>query len=94
MRIIFSNLPKQQRQRNNVAGALNKIRNFRNRVYHYEPICWNFNATNTNYKAIIQVINWFDNDYANWTITFCDFQTTLTCQTQKLNGLGVKKVTL
>lgn len=94
LRIIFSNLPKQHRQRNNVAGALNKIRNFRNRVYHYEPICWNFNATNTNYNTILQVIHWFDSEYANWTTDFCDFKTTITKQTQKLNDLGVKKVTL
>lgn len=94
LRTIFSNMPKNQRQRNNVAGALNKIRNFRNRIYHYEPICWDFNATNNNYNNIAKTIQWLDVDYLNWTMQFCNFKTTLTNHTQKLNYLGIKKVTI
>lgn len=94
LRTIFLNMPKDQRQRNNVAGALNKVRNFRNRVYHYEPICWEFNATNNNFNNILQVMDWLDNEYLNWTNNHCDFKKVITDQTTKLNELGVKKVTL
>ncbi len=92
LRTIFANMPKTERQRNNVAGTLNKVRNFRNRVYHYEPICWDFNATNTNYNNITKAIQWFDADYLNWTIQFCDFNNSIKYHTTKLNELGVKKV--
>ncbi|MBY0244634.1 MAG: hypothetical protein K2Q03_04170 [Sphingobacteriaceae bacterium] len=92
LRTIFANMPKSERQRNNVAGTLNKVRNFRNRVYHYEPICWDFNATNNNYNNITKAIQWFDADYLNWTIQFCDFNKNIKLHTTKLNELGVKKV--
>ncbi|MFV8339548.1 hypothetical protein ACNQGL_09770 [Flavobacterium sp. LB3P21] len=92
LRTIFANMPKQERQRNNVAGILNKVRNFRNRVYHYEPICWDFNATNNNYNNITKAIQWFDADYLEWTIQFCDFNKNIKYHTTKLNELGVKKV--
>lgn len=92
LRTVFSNMPKQERQRNNVAGILNKIRNFRNRVYHYEPICWDFNATNNNYNNILKAIQWFDADYLKWTIQFCDFNKNIKYQTAKLNEFGIKKI--
>lgn len=94
MRTLFANMPKEDRQRNNVAGALNKVRNFRNRVYHYEPICWDFNATNNNYKNITRVMNWFDSDYLEWSYQFCDFNKTISYHTTKLKDLGVKKVAI
>lgn len=92
LRTIFQNMPKKERQRNNVAGALNKVRNFRNRVYHYEPICWDFNATNNNYTNIITVMNWLDTGYQNWSAHCCDFPKVIEKQTQKLNALGIKKI--
>lgn len=93
LRIIFQNMPKNERQRNNVAGALNKVRNFRNRVYHYEPICWDFKATNNNYSNIIDVIQWLDTEFQNWSANNCDFPFVIKNQTIKLNELGIKKVT-
>jgi hypothetical protein len=92
LRTVFANIPKQERQRKNVAGILNKVRNFRNRVYHYEPICWDFNATKNNYNNITKAIQWFDADYLKWTIQFCDFNKNINYHTTKLNELGVKKI--
>lgn len=94
LRLVFYNMPKNIRQRNNVAGALNKVRNFRNRVYHYEPICWDFNATNNNHSNIVQVIDWLDADYLVWSNQFCDFPAVIHAQTAKLNNLGIKKIAL
>ena len=41
LRKAFPYLEKQRRQRNNVSAPINKIRDFRNRVFHHEPISWN-----------------------------------------------------
>lgn len=67
---IFSNLPKHIK-RNNIYNKLNSIRVFRNRIYHYEPICF-INSTfdvkhlKNIYSEIIELIQWFDNDLFEW----------------------------
>jgi hypothetical protein len=38
LRLIFKNLPKNQKKREYIASVLNTIRLLRNRIYHYEPI--------------------------------------------------------
>ncbi|NJD22549.1 MAG: hypothetical protein FIA82_07745 [Melioribacter sp.] len=73
---IFPNLPSHIK-RNNVYDKLNRIRYFRNRVYHYEPICFNdgnFELTRTEniYKEILEILDWFDKDLVEW-ITPIDF---------------------
>lgn len=50
LRLCFKQIPKNQRQRHVVSSNLNKIRVLRNRIYHYEPICWNLSALNDNYQ--------------------------------------------
>ena len=50
---------------------MNKIREFRNRINHNEPICFNgnnidFNYVEDVYNSIIQIINWIDPELINW----------------------------
>jgi hypothetical protein len=69
---IFSNKPKHV-NRNVLSKKLNKIREFRNRVYHNEPVC--FNGTNIDFTEAIEVKNeiydlltWIDTDLATYVI--------------------------
>lgn len=66
LRLCFKQIPKNQRQRHVVSSNLNKIRTLRNRVYHYEPICWNLNALENNYNQIITTLGWINNDLVTW----------------------------
>jgi len=63
---IFTKRPRTIR-RNNIYDKLQNIRAFRNRVYHYEPICFsgsNFDLTETKevYQDIKKVLSWFNSD--------------------------------
>jgi len=42
LRRAFPYLQKIDRQRHKVSAPLNNFRNIRNRIFHNEPICWNF----------------------------------------------------
>lgn len=66
LRLCFKQMPKNQRQRHVVSSNLNKIRVLRNRVYHYEPICWNLDALENNYQRIITTLGWIDKDLLKW----------------------------
>ncbi len=61
---IFTALPPNT-NRNNIFGKLTKIRKFRNRIYHYEPICFSssqidFKETVEVYQHLIQLFTWLD----------------------------------
>ncbi|HAK75530.1 MAG TPA: hypothetical protein DCM71_01130 [Runella sp.] len=61
---IFSNIPKGY-GRKDINNALTKIRRFRNRINHNEPICFagnsiNFTLTIEIYDSIIDVLSWID----------------------------------
>ncbi|MBB6004010.1 hypothetical protein [Arcicella rosea] len=62
LRKAFPYLEKINRQRKTVSAPLNKIRNFRNRVFHHEPISWNFSELENTHKEIIQVMGWINKD--------------------------------
>ena len=66
LRLAFPNLPKNKRKRQIVASKLNSLRKLRNRIYHYEPICWNLKALDNHYISIIELINWLNEDIAVW----------------------------
>ncbi|MDM1299788.1 hypothetical protein HXZ94_14925 [Empedobacter falsenii] len=61
---IFVNLPPST-SRVDILNRLTKIRKFRNRISHYEPICFQSNnidfteAINT-YNTIIELVTWID----------------------------------
>jgi len=62
LRKAFPYLEKQQRQRNNVSAPINKIRDFRNRVFHHEPISWNLNRLEETHTRILTVMSWINKD--------------------------------
>ncbi|MEQ9442904.1 MAG: Abi family protein [Cyclobacteriaceae bacterium] len=92
LRSIFSNLPKKQRQRYIVSRQLNKVRKFRNRIFHYESIAWNFKAVNDNYKIIREVLHWLEKDAATWADGRCSFEQTLQDEADKLTNLGITNI--
>ena len=49
------------RTRKHIEKKIEKIKRFRNRIFHHEPI-WKMNL-NENYKDILEVISWFYKDY-------------------------------
>ena len=58
LRTIFVHLPKQEKQRKNIDESLHRIRNIRNRVYHYEPIFRNFSYLEAVYQEIRMFLFW------------------------------------
>ena len=63
----FPLLDKQDKQRDKIAYKLNQIRKFRNRIFHYEPICNDLDILATNHKYILQVLDWINSDIVTWT---------------------------
>ena len=62
LRKAFPYLEKIQRQRNNVSATINKIRDFRNRVFHHEPISWNLVRLAETHERIIKIMGWLNED--------------------------------
>lgn len=62
LRKAFPYLEKNQRQRNNVSAPINKIRDFRNRVFHHEPISWNLDKLEETHSRILKVMGWINRD--------------------------------
>ncbi len=67
---IFKGLPTGY-GRKEVLGDLNKIRRFRNRINHNEPIVFNGTITDLSetenvYKSLIELISWIDPKLINW----------------------------
>lgn len=94
LRNIFVNLSKDQKQRHVVSAALNKARNFRNRVFHYEPMFWSPQAAYENHQNIKDVLLWLDKEFLDWTESQCRFKETITSHTNKLHEMGVKNVSV
>jgi len=63
----FPLLGKQQKHRNVIAFKLNNIRKFRNRIFHYEPICNDLNILSINHANILEVLQWINSDIVIWT---------------------------
>jgi hypothetical protein len=67
---IFNHLPAGH-GRSDVVDRLTKIRQFRNRINHNEPICFNgnnidFSYVEDVYASIIEVLSWIDPDLTSW----------------------------
>ncbi len=57
-------------QRNDFSRELNKLRDFRNRIYHNEPVCFSNNNVNLSnaieiHSLILEVLKWIDINF-NW----------------------------
>jgi hypothetical protein len=62
LRTIFKNMPKLLRKRDYIEESLFRIRRFRNRIYHYEPIFGNKTKINNLYREIQNMIQWLDEE--------------------------------
>lgn len=67
---IFNHLPAGY-GRIEICDRLNKVRKFRNRINHNEPICFNgntidFNSAEDVYNSIIELLTWIDPELINW----------------------------
>lgn len=67
---IFSCIPSGH-GRSDIFDRLNKIRQFRNRIHHNEPICFNGNTIDFTYvediyKSIIDILKWLDPELIIW----------------------------
>lgn len=62
LRKAFPHLDKKQRQRNKISAPVNKIRNFRNRIFHHEPVSWDLDKLEETHERIITVMGWLNKD--------------------------------
>lgn len=67
---IFKNLPSGH-GRSEVSHTLNRIRLFRNRLYHNEPVCFegvliSFQQAENIYQLMKEVFTWIDPDLLKW----------------------------
>lgn len=65
---IFSNKPPKE-SRSNIYNKLNKIRDFRNRINHCEPICFNGNSIDCSEARFIRDIIYLMLDWMNSDLT-------------------------
>ncbi len=73
----FRHLPSHQRRRTEVSSRLNHIRTFRNRIYHYEPICWNAEALRKKAREIEELTTWLNPEVERWAKPFRQFENTM-----------------
>ena len=62
LRLAFPHCPKNIRKRRTISRKLNGIRKLRNRIFHHEPISWNFDALKSYRNEIIEGIDWLNSD--------------------------------
>ena len=62
----FPHLPKEMRKRTSVSAKLNRLRTFRNRIYHYDPIVWNIKELVSRRKEINEILTWIEPETAKW----------------------------
>ena len=67
-------LDNKHKDRDKIAYKLNQVRKFRNRIFHYEPICNDLLALKVNHNNIIDLLNWLDKDLLDWTLTIENFE--------------------
>jgi hypothetical protein len=66
LRLAFPLIPKAERQRHKVSAPLNNFRNFRNRIFHHEPICWNLPRLKAIHDEMITVMGWINQGLPGW----------------------------
>ncbi|MDR2894183.1 MAG: Abi family protein [Alistipes sp.] len=74
LRRAFRHMPHSKKQRQNVSAPLNLLRNFRNRIFHHEPICWNIDEVRIIHEKMTTVIGWVDSDIPMWIASFDRFE--------------------
>jgi hypothetical protein len=64
---IFPYVDKQTNQRNIISNKLNNIRKFRNRIFHFEPICNDLQLLKKNHYQILELLDGINKDVLVWT---------------------------
>jgi hypothetical protein len=85
LRKAFPFMPKQHRQRGHISAPLNNVRTLRNRIFHNEPILWNFNRLQEIHSEILTVIGWINKDIPAWIQPFDRFDAVLNDVKNKLH---------
>ena len=88
LRRVFPFMPKTQRQRHNISATLNNFRNFRNRIFHNEPICWNLNKLEDIYDTLKQIMVWINHDLPIWFTPIDRFKSVLATVKEKMADLN------
>ena len=70
LRRAFPYLPKAKKQRKHISAPINNFRNFRNRIFHNEPICWNLAKLAETHEQMIEVLGWINKDLPGWMEQF------------------------
>jgi hypothetical protein len=70
----FPNKPRNV-NRSILSQKLDRIKDFRNRIYHNEPICFNGNKIDFSYAnqiktELYELLEWIDSDLSNYAKTF------------------------
>lgn len=86
IRRAFPFMPKAKRQRKYVSAPLNRVRAFRNRVFHNESICWNIRRVCDIHSEMTEVLGWMNCDIPAWLSQFDRFQDVVT---DICNGLAI-----
>jgi len=66
-------LPKAKKQRKHISAPINNFRNFRNRIFHNEPICWNLAKLAEIHDQMVEVLGWINKDLPDWMEQFDRF---------------------
>jgi hypothetical protein len=64
---IFPLINPLDKHRDKIAYKLDQTRRFRNRIFHYEPICNDLNVLAKNHNNILDILNWINGDIVTWT---------------------------
>ena len=83
---VFPKLERRKRTRKNLSRLFNKIRNLRNRVFHYEPI-WHWQDLKEQYQAILLAIHWIEPK----ALVLCEFDRFLTVYHKGPKSLEVSR---
>ncbi len=70
LRLSFPNMPKSLRQRHRLSAPINRIRNLRNRIYHYEPIIWHIETVEKQIAECYDLLNWINADLVKFAQEF------------------------
>lgn len=66
LRLSFPNCPKSTRHRKEISRRFNRIRKLRNRIFHHEPISWDYAVLQNYYTEMLCVIQWLNKDLPDW----------------------------
>jgi hypothetical protein len=84
LRRSFPYLEKANRKRHKVSAPLNNFRNFRNRIFHNEPICWNMTHLQNIHQELYTLMGWLNKDLPSWAQQLDRFPVTLASTKAKL----------